>query len=349
MAISAGALFVATSGDFVPPGGLYALDISDGSILWMNSESYEGYWDSSPVIVDDWIYICDFEGYARAINSTTGETEWATAITVGEKYIAATPVLAYDRMFFGDQVSSIHCLNPADGTFIWSTPGVIHHGSSGVADGVLFFGEDMILPWNDSHLDYDSASVYAYNCFDGTQIWSFKTSCAQYMGHVSSPSITDGVMYYACTDGYLYAFGTGLRYTYKEDYFYANIGSNELIVTSWDDGIPVAADTISFTVSQTGIYLGTTSQLSLCAVPNPARTSSNISFSLGEPGMVSLRIYDLAGREISSLTNNQYGSGEHSLQWNCNGSDGQSVSSGLYICRIESGGIVETTGLCVLR
>jgi hypothetical protein len=288
------------------------------------------------------IYICGMDGYARAINAVTGQTEWATPITAGEKYISATPVIAYNRMFFGDQVSSIHCLNPANGSFIWSTPGVTHHGSSGVADSVLFFGESLPFPTP------DSAFVRAFDCFDGTEIWSYQTPSFP-SGHKSSPSITDGVMYYACLDGNLYAFGTGLKYTYREDYFYAGVGENQLIVTSFHEGVAVAADTIGFTVTGTGISLDPSRNFDLAAAPNPFASVSTVSFELSEAGFTTIGIFDLSGRLVRSLLSAELVSGSHSLQWDGCSQSGEEVASGLYLCRIVSGGFVESTGLCLLR
>ena len=174
-------------------------------------------------------------------------------------------------------------------------------------------------------------------------------SCGPYQCFHSSPSITDGVVYYACNDGYLYAFGTGIKYTYRDDFFYADVGSNELIVTSWDDGVAVAADTINFTVTGTGINLEPSHVFNLSAIPNPFVSNASITFQLAESGYTSMQIFDLTGRTVTSLVNQEMLQGEYSVQWDGCNDDGQLVSAGLYLCRIECGGVIETTGLCLLR
>ncbi|MCD4700438.1 MAG: T9SS type A sorting domain-containing protein, partial [Candidatus Aegiribacteria sp.] len=181
----------------------------------------------------------------------------------------------------------------------------------------------------------------------GQEVWSYITDSGLY-GIVSSPAITDGVVYIAATDWNLYAFGTGLKYTYLNDLF-AEVGSNELIVTSFDEGVPVAADTISFTVTGTGISLESTRRLGLCASPNPFHSSASISFELSEPGYTSIEVYDLSGRIVCSLNDSELSAGEHSVQWDGRRQNGEPVSAGLYLCRIQSGSIAETTGLCLLR
>ena len=127
------------------------------------------------------------------------------------------------------------------------------------------------------------------------------------------------------------------------------MGSNELIVTSFNEGVPVAADTINFTVTGTGINLEPSHRLGLCASPNPFHSSATISFELSEPGYTSIEVYDLSGRIVYTLENSELAAGVHSVQWNGRRQNGEPVSAGLYFCRIQSGNITETTGLCLLR
>jgi hypothetical protein len=253
--------------------------------------------------------------------------------------ITATPAYHNGRLFFADQYgigpASYHCLEASTGSTIWSVPGV-QHGSSGIADGVVFYGDNDTL----------GASVRALDCETGSELWSYRTG-GQYI--MSSPSITDGVVYIAAIDSNLYAFGTGLKYTYREDYFYADVGSNELIVTSFDGGTAVAADTINFTVTQTGINLEPSSRLALCVSPNPFYSMASISFELSEPGWTSVTVYDLSGRIVRTLENSELGTGQHSIFWDGRRENGEPISAGLYLCRIQSSGISETTGLCLLR
>jgi len=120
-------------------------------------------------------------------------------------------------------------------------------------------------------------------------------------------------------------------------------------VTSFDNGIAVAADTINFTVTQTGITLEPSSRLALSASPNPFYSEASISFELSDPGWTSVTVYDLSGRIVRTLENSELGAGQHSIVWDGKKENGEVVSAGLYLCRIQSGGISENTGLCLLR
>jgi len=324
---------------FVPvyQTSLFALDANTGAVIWENTDSYGGYWDSSPVIIEGRIYIGGMDSKIRSIDAVNGQTVWEIDITPGT-YISATIAFFDNRLFFGDQVDSFHCLNSVSGSTIWSVPGV-DHGSAGVADGMVFFGEG-------SNYYDETARVFAFDCETGQEIWNYPTTSGPF-GIVSSPAITDGVVYIAATDWNLYAFGTGLKYTYLDDLF-AQVGANELIVTSYDGG-SVAADTVNFTVTGTGLSLEPGRILNLHVTPNPAVSTVLISFELQESAYTSIEIYDLAGRIVFNSVNSDLQSGAHSMQWNGVDQNGEAVSAGLYLCRIQSGSVSETTGLCLLR
>ncbi|HUI11364.1 MAG TPA: LamG-like jellyroll fold domain-containing protein [Bacteroidota bacterium] len=70
--------------------------------------------------------------------------------------------------------------------------------------------------------------------------------------------------------------------------------------------------------------------------PNPFNPTTTITFAV--PGgktarPVSLRVYDLLGREVATLASGSFPAGTYSVVW-----DGTSCSSGVYLCRLESGG-----------
>lgn len=88
------------------------------------------------------------------------------------------------------------------------------------------------------------------------------------------------------------------------------------IVTAFGEGIAVAADTVNFTVTETGIGLEPAPRLGLCASPNPFYSVASISFELSEPGYTSIKVFDLAGRIVCSLAESELGAGQYSYIWN---------------------------------
>ncbi len=87
----------------------------------------------------------------------------------------------------------------------------------------------------------------------------------------------------------------------------------------------------------------------LPAWPNPFNPVTTIGFELDMAGPASLRIYDASGRLVKTLTNGIFAAGLHEMVWNGTGDAGQSVSSGVYFCRFESGTFRQTQKLVLLR
>ncbi len=71
--------------------------------------------------------------------------------------------------------------------------------------------------------------------------------------------------------------------------------------------------------------------------PNPFNPSTTIRFDLPEKSQVTLKIYNILGQEVSVLLDNEMvDEGQQSVVWNA----GQGrVSSGTYICRMQSAGM----------
>lgn len=70
--------------------------------------------------------------------------------------------------------------------------------------------------------------------------------------------------------------------------------------------------------------------------PNPFNATTEILFGLPEDSYVSFVIYDLLGREIFKLVSNQEMAGNKSVLWDGKDYRGNSVSSGMYIYRLEA-------------
>lgn len=68
--------------------------------------------------------------------------------------------------------------------------------------------------------------------------------------------------------------------------------------------------------------------------PNPFNPSTTIKFSLPSNGMTSLKVYDLMGKEVSSLVNGNMSAGEFTTQFN-----GANLSSGMYFYKLEFNGV----------
>ncbi|MBI2429899.1 MAG: T9SS type A sorting domain-containing protein [Ignavibacteriales bacterium] len=83
--------------------------------------------------------------------------------------------------------------------------------------------------------------------------------------------------------------------------------------------------------------------------PNPFNPTTTIHFSIPSGiavtrAHVRLTIYDLLGREVASLVDEEKAPGNYSVQWNAD-----SFSSGTYLCRLESEHGVQTKAMILLK
>ena len=82
----------------------------------------------------------------------------------------------------------------------------------------------------------------------------------------------------------------------------------------------------------------------LSVLPNPFNPATRVSYFLPAAAAVRLSIYDVSGRLVEKLVDGPRPSGEHTVEWNAS-----SASSGIYFCRFEAGGVVETRKLVLIR
>jgi hypothetical protein len=68
--------------------------------------------------------------------------------------------------------------------------------------------------------------------------------------------------------------------------------------------------------------------------PNPFNPTTQISFYLPENQTVALKIYNLKGQVIKTLIETKLAAGEHSFVWNGLDSEGEQVSTGIYLYRL---------------
>jgi plastocyanin len=87
----------------------------------------------------------------------------------------------------------------------------------------------------------------------------------------------------------------------------------------------------------------------LGSYPNPFNPSTNIQYSLGQESHVTLRVYNSVGQEVATLVNEFQGAGNKTVTWNGKNNSGSSVASGLYIYTLETGGVVLSEKILLMK
>jgi len=78
--------------------------------------------------------------------------------------------------------------------------------------------------------------------------------------------------------------------------------------------------------------------------PNPFNPSTTISFSLLSRSFVSLKIFDVLGKEVAVIVNEELPGGTYTRVWNAG-----SMPSGVYFYRLHAGSYTETKSLMLLK
>ncbi len=83
--------------------------------------------------------------------------------------------------------------------------------------------------------------------------------------------------------------------------------------------------------------------------PNPFNPSTLISYALPQASYVSVKIFDLLGREVKSLVQTEQKAGINSVQWNGENNYGSKVSSGTYIYMIKAGEFSQAKKMILMK
>lgn len=83
--------------------------------------------------------------------------------------------------------------------------------------------------------------------------------------------------------------------------------------------------------------------------PNPFNPRTAVSFILQKSGRVNIAIFSSTGQKVRSLTSGYLQAGTHSVIWDGKDDRGESVSSGMYLSRFESGKGAYTNKMLLMR
>ncbi|MCK9426617.1 MAG: T9SS type A sorting domain-containing protein [Ignavibacteriaceae bacterium] len=78
--------------------------------------------------------------------------------------------------------------------------------------------------------------------------------------------------------------------------------------------------------------------------PNPFNPSTKINYSLQNPELVTLRIFDVLGREVATLVNQYQTAGNHTVSFNAS-----SLASGMYFYKLEAGSFQSIKKMMLLK
>jgi arabinogalactan endo-1,4-beta-galactosidase len=83
--------------------------------------------------------------------------------------------------------------------------------------------------------------------------------------------------------------------------------------------------------------------------PNPFNPITNLRYDLSEDAYVRITVFDILGNIVKKFPNTNQYSGSKLVQWDARNNQGESVSAGVYIYKIQAGDLSQTKKMILLK
>ena len=130
-----------------------------------------------------------------------------------------------------------------------------------------------------------------------------------------------------------FIFISGRPYRFTNSISYTNY---DYIIDNWMNSAPTGVEDQTGTIPKTFALLQN--------YPNPFNPSTVITYNIPQQSNVSLKIYDILGKEIATLVNEQKAAGSYNVQF-----DAGKLSSGVYIYSIQAGDFMESKKMLLMK
>ncbi|MCX5904748.1 MAG: PQQ-binding-like beta-propeller repeat protein [Proteobacteria bacterium] len=182
-------------------GTVFSFDAATGKTLWTVEPpsiplgiAVVGAGASSPVIVDDYLYIGCYgfnssdttaPGILLCLKHQSGQKVWQF---LADLPIDSSPAVSQGNVYVGDVGGKMYCVNAQNGSKVWefATDDTIT-GTPAVAEGFVYFGSA-------------DKKVYCLDAQSGDKQWEFETGDSIY----SSPAVAGGKVFIGSSDKKLY-------------------------------------------------------------------------------------------------------------------------------------------------
>ncbi len=241
--------------------GLSTSNVAGLVVDWKTPMGAIGY--SSPVVVNNLVYIGSDDGFLYALNATTGAVVW--------KYYVASPTSPAEAngiVYIGSQdhyyaLNGLYALDAQTGTLLWKNDSD-WFGTPTVINGVVYAEGD--------------SGVSAFDATSGAVQWMFPNSQSDTIG---SPAVANGVVYFGSGDANIYALDatTGaLIWKYNPNNYPINstpVVANGAVYVTVNNGEVLALD------PSTGVPIWTFGFFNRNGIASPAVVNGVVYVSIG--------------------------------------------------------------------
>jgi hypothetical protein len=187
---------------------------------------------------------------------------------------------------------------------------------------------------------------------DGGATWNFQTFGSddsftrvqfvnENIGWVVGGSNTEAIVLHTTDGGANWASQPAGTSNYLSGMFFVDenngwaVGFDGTIIHTTDGGLVGIGDAVAANPAEFVLYDN---------YPNPFNPTTNIRFKIANPGFVSLKVYDVFGREVATLVNDNKSAGSYTVKF-----DAINLASGTYFYRLESGDFRQIKKMLLLK
>ncbi len=339
-------IYVALGWNFVAPDSsykVYALNL-DGSTKWIhtvNSLMREYSNDLIAVSDDRRMYVTTMEGLLISIDADSGKRLWTTQ--AHSLYIDQGPMVGSDGLIYVAQGPKLYSFNQS-GERLWDyTTGGLYYSQNGTG---LAEGSDGRI----YALLVNEALTYTLHSFEPTGVlnWELELSFGNF------PCIVigrDNTIYVGLDK--VYAIDATAQIKWQDDAWMVHslaIGQSGNLYASSSEGLRVYGrlNTIDSVASRAqNSAAGLALPKSVCLLgnyPNPFNPVTIIKYELPKDARVSLRVYDVLGKEVITLADGHFTAGYHEVTL-----DASNLATGIYFYRLTSGAFTDVKKILVVK
>jgi len=176
-------------------------------------------------------------------------------------------------------------------------------------------------PQSDINISEATSMVAHWSMIDGiNQFADEERVLADISGNANNGMMYEYVYYWGVTNG---------KYTWSSNWRTFNIDAYGVLSVN-DNNMP-----IQFALHQN--------------YPNPFNPTTSISYDIPNAGNVTMVIYDMMGREVRKLVDNNMDAGFQSVTWDATNNFGNPVGAGVYIYQIKADGFTQSKKMILLK
>ncbi len=203
---------------------------------------------------------------------------------------------------------------------------------AGTNHGGVFLSTNNGTNWNEADTGLSGTTVNAF-IFSGTNLFAGTDGAGVFL------STNNGTTWNAVNDGLTNQFvhvlamnlkGGGGAHLFAVTFFAGDVWRRPLSETVTTVGGPMTDFPARFSLDQN--------------YPNPFNPTTTITYRMNQPGWVSLRLFNVIGKEIVTLVDGTQAAGHHEAKF-----DATNFPSGVYFYKIQSGGQTETRRMVLLK